>query len=764
MADPTPEELSATAQAAQDAALALDALQQNANGASQSLQGLNIASFAAQDVFKSFNSVIASYGMSLNTVGALTEQQTAQMSLLASGVIGARKAFDGLAGIDTGSMRTFKDQFAELAETVSNSPFLDATGKAAQLIGTLTKMGAPAADVKKAAEGGTKAIVAYGASFFESADNALRLQNAIIQLGGKTGQLGNIYVKAGQDLSNINSIMSQHNVMIAETVKATGLNEKQVESYYAALGTVPGAFEKNIKGIAGADSGINMLTATIKLATGDGRKYEEVIGDLHTAFKEYGMVGQDAMQFTQRFSDVSNKFNIELDDVKTHLLGASSAFKNFSDAGAAAGRMSESLAGIMNDYVGSLKLTGMTGQHAMEVVKGMTDSIAGMSVAQKAFLSAQTGGQGGLMGAFQIEKMLKDGKGDEVFEKVRQTMQKQFGKIATLDEAASSPAAASQLQKQMLLLQKGPLGGMVKTDQDAYRLLDTMRAKQDGRQPADQGAKGLAEQTVQQAIHRGTTIQEKSFTQLSAINANIAAIRRSADIPNLNTVQKSGTIGVGRKDFLGEDSIAQAEMRTSMRTQMRNSAAKGGSASNKYAIQMGSDQIPVLDKSGAAAASAVNELNDWFKKIPASMQAPLDTLKQAVLSGDQAAVTSQLEAMDNDIKEKRSSAAKMTKEEKTKALASAQREEEYVKGMKQWYSQYGSGASTDMSPSTAVGAAPKMLPQAKAARGGGTASGSSLPTPEVYVTEDGATGRIKVQVNVKVLEDGGQGKSITPTY
>jgi hypothetical protein len=68
-----------------------------------------------------------------------------------------------------------------------------------------------------------------------------------------------------------------------------------------------------------------------------------------------------------------------------------------------------------------------------------------------------------------------------------------------------------------------------------------------------------------------------------------------------------------------------------------------------------------------------------------------------------------------------------------------------------------------MNPSTAVGAAPRMEPQAKAARGG-TASGSSLPTPEVYVTEDGSTGRIKVQVNVKVLEDGGQGKSITPTY
>ena len=80
------------------------------------------------------------------------------------------------------------------------------------------------------------------------------------------------------------------------------------------------------------------------------------------------------------------------------------------------------MSGIMNDYVGALQNTGMTGQHAMEVVKGMTDSIAGMSVAQKAFLSSQTGGPGGLMGAFQIEKDLREGKIDKVFDKVRQTM------------------------------------------------------------------------------------------------------------------------------------------------------------------------------------------------------------------------------------------------------------------------------------------------------------------------------------------------------
>lgn len=761
--DPQTPDMTAAAQSAEEAAVALNTLQQSANNAHESINSLNSATSFARDMFSKFETALNGYNMSLKNVGTLTDQQAAQFGFLTSSIIGARKAFDGLGTIDTGNLRTVKDQIEELKHTISNSPMFDTVSKQVNAFtASLTNLGLPANEVKKAAIEGMVGLSKYAESFLESADNGLRLQNVMIQLAARTGTLGDIYRKAGEDLGDINSLLAQQNAIIAETVRATGLNEKQVESYYAALGTVPRALEENITGLAGANSSTNMLTATIKLATGTGQKYEEVIGDLRSAFKEYGMVGETALTFTARFSEISNKFGIELEDVRTHLMGAASAFKTFADAGTAAGRMSESLAGIMNDYVGELKNSGMSGEHASKVIKDMTDSVAGLSVAQKAFLSAQTGGQGGLMGAFQIEKMMREGKIDEVFDKVRNSMQKQFGKIVTLDEAASSPAAASQLQKQMLILQRGPLGGMVKSDQDAYRLLETFRAKQEGRAAPDQGARGLDPQGMQHAIERGTSIEEKSYTQLTAINANIAAIRRAADIPSLGVVQKAGTASTGSSTFLGADSSAQMAMRSNLQMGMATASEHGGAMATDYKSQIRGVAPINVDAMGTAAVDAVNSFQDWFKQIPTSLRAPLDTLKQAVMSGDKGAVESQIASMEKDIKEKRTAAAKMSKEEKQKALAAAQAEEDAIKGMRQWFEQYGTNpAGIPINPAAAVGAAPKLQPSPKKS---GTASSSNLPTPEVYVTEDGATGRIKVQVNVKVLEDGGQGKSITPTF
>lgn len=722
--DPTIPDMTASTQSAEEAALAMTSLKDAANGAQDSIQGLNIAYDAANRMFTGLSSVMSGYSFSLKNIGELTDQQTAQVALLTTGMLGARRAFEGLNGVDMGNMRTFKDQFTELSATVSSSPFLNAAGQAQTLINALNDMGAPAQDVKKAAEGGVKTLVSYGSAFFESADNALRLQNALIQLSAKTGSLSTLYSKASDDLSGMNSIMAQQNAIIAETVKATGLNERQVESYFAALGTVPKAMESTVSSLDSMTGGTNMLTATIKLATGDGRKYEDVITDLHTAFKEYGVVGEDALKFTQRFTDISSTFGIELDDVRTNLMGATNSFKSFADAGASASRMSESLSGIMNDYIDGLQKSGMTGERSIRVVKDMTDSIAGLGVAQKAFLSGQTGGPGGLMGAFQIEKMMKEGKIDEVFDKVRQTMQKQFGKIVTLDEASQSQAAASQLQKQMLLLQKGPLGSMVKSDQDAYRLLETFRAKQDGRQPADMGIKGLSTQSTQQAIDRGTSIQEKSFTQLSAINANIAAMRRAADVPNLGIVQKSGAASSGAPDFLGPDSPNQMLLRKSLTDGMANAAAKGGELSKTYKDQS-QGNTPLDDMSGVSPVDAINDFTKWFSQASTMATAPFDTMKQTFNITESISLPEQKNNLIKDIQERRSN----------------------------------SGATVGAAAAQSAAKVQSMQPAQTA-----TTGASSTLTPEVRVTEEGASGRMKVLVNVQVVENGGQGKSITPIY
>ncbi len=719
--DPTPD----TAAMAEEAAKALNAQNQATNDVVQSMNTLNGVSSVARNMFSALNTTMNGYGLSLDKIGSLTDKQAAQFSILTTSIIGTRKAFDGLSGIDPGNIRTFLNQFEEFQTNLDNSP---AFGTVKEKIKAVTDMlgsaSAPIKDVKNAAQGGLDGLTKYARSFFEAADNGLRLQNVLIQLAGRTGNLGEIYKKAGDNLSDMNSIMAHQNAIISETVKATGLNEKTVEQYYTALGMVPKALSENITGLSSTAKSTNMLTATIQLATGTGRKYEEVISDLHTAFKDYGLVGEDALKFTNRFSDVSTSFGVELEDVRTNLLGAASAFKSFTDAGASAGKMSEGLSGIMNDYVGALKNTDMTGQDAMRVVKGMTDSIAGMSVAQKAFLSSQTGGPGGLMGAFQIEKDLREGKIYKVFDKVRQTMQKQFGKIVTLDEAANSPAAASQLQKQMLLLQKGPLGSMAKSDQDAYRILESMRAKQDGKSPADMGARGLDPNSLSKSIERGAAIESKSKTPVSVVNENVAAIRRAADVIALNVVQKGGTAGLGAKDFLGADTQEQINFREKLNTNMTRGSERAGALNEDFKTQ-GANSSPYVNRVGTATVDAVNDTRSMMDQIAGAVKAPMDTVKQMLdLSkfGDNGAA---------DFK---------------KDINNAQ-------NIKQQFNQEYENSQVNKIDNNAVLNNASQVKNIK----------KPAPAPEVFVTnEDSSSGRFKVNVKVDVVEENGQSRSITP--
>lgn len=706
MDEELPTDLTGATASAEKAAASLTLLNGAAENAGNSLKDLSKVGDLAKEVYGSFTLAADNLGISLNHVGSLSDENTAKMALLSTAVFGTRKAFDGLAGVDTGNMRTVKDQFSELAMTISNSPILSELEKVKKLTGVFQTLGFPMEKVNDAAKKGSKAMTSLGGSFFEAVDNGLRLQNVIVQLASKNGELNKVYEQAGNDLGNMNSIIATHNAMIADTVKGTGLNERQVESYYAALGSVPGALMQNISGLnmysegsTKANVATSMLTATIQLAAGSGRKYDDIIGDLHTSFRDYGMRGEDALKFTARFSEISNTFGVQLEDVRTHLMGAAGAFKTFADAGQSAGRMSESLSGIMNDYMDGLTGTGMSGEHAASVVRGMTDSMAGLSVAQKAFLSAQTGGPGGLMGAFQIEKMMKEGKMDEVFAKVKNTMEKQLGPIVTLNEASSSPAAASQLQKQMLMLQRGPLGGMVKSDQDAYRLLEVFKGKQDGKIIKDMGAEGLKQDNLSEIIGRGNSFQEKSYTALASANSILAEIRRLADSIALSLMQKAGTASTGSGDFLGNDTVDQTKMRTNLKESKLDVISKsankpGGIEANEVAAASINSGRSFVENLLSGENGIFGSVTDTFKSVFESAPAPVTDPSSLI----------------NEV----SSGQVVFKENKAKETAKIEKKDSENNGM------------------------------------------------DVVVQKNSTIGKYKVLVDVKVVEDGGQAKAITP--
>jgi hypothetical protein len=715
------DDITGSGQAAQNTANALEALANGANNSGERLNGLGAIAAGAKDIFSNFSKTLESYNMSLKDSGAFTNQQSVAFAALATTALETRKAFDNLTGVDYSNISGFTEQFSTLKKIIGDSPVYNTTEKQMSAISkSLVSLGVPMDKIQEAAKGGLSGLIAYGAGFLQSADNALRLQSAIIQLAGKTGSLNEIFNVAGEDLGNVNSLLAQQNKIIGDSISATGLNEQKIESYYAMLGGVRGALNENVKATEQSEKNTNMLTASIKLAMGTGQRYEEVISDLRVAFREYGIVGENALKLNARFSELSNKFGIELDDVRSGLMGAAGAFKIFADAGDAASKMSENLAGIMNDYVQSLKGTGMSGLQAVKVVQDMTSSVAGLNVAQKAFLSAQTGGPGGLMGAFQIEKMLKSGDIEGVFNKVQQTMQKQFGKIVTLDEASTSQAAASQLQKQMLLLQKGPLGGMVKSDQDAYRLLEAMRNKQEGRITSDQAASPLRDDIVQQSMDRGTAIQEKSYTTLTEANVNLQAIRRAADVLALDTIQKGMTAGTGSANFLGTDTNPQQMMRAGLKEFMSNVSQQGGEANRDYKAQLAGEMPIKEEAAGAAAATSINNMDGFTDQIVNTFDSMKDLFGQLF-----------------DQKTENPTVAYNNLAMTTQQAIEAQ---------------------PTRTSGQMVREAPRMVPSPTTA---GPATTQTM-VPDVRVNKSGDMGRVTVQVDVKVIEDGNQSIAITP--
>jgi stringent starvation protein B len=632
----------------------------------------------ARDILGNFDNKLQSIGATLNNTGSLSEAQVAKFGLLSAAIVGVRKSFTDFAdGANGTHLNTFTQQISDL------SSFL---GDGKNAISALTKVAVdsfgkavPDAVIKQ----GLPAVKTFVLNLAESADNALRLQSGFIQLAAKTGNLGQVYGAAGPHLSKMNLLLAQQQVAITDTIKATGLAPAAVEQYYAALGTVPKAMESVVAGSQSGNRSISMLTATIQLSTGSGRKYSEVIDDLQHAFRTYNISGEEALKFTARMSEISNRYGVELDDVRSSLRGTADAFKLFGNEAEGASR-------IMNNYLGLLQNTGLSGKASVEVVSNMTRNITGLTLAQKAFLSAQTGGPGGLMGGFQIEKMLRDGKVDEVFEKVRQQMQKQFGNIVTLDDASKTPQAAAQLAKQMTILKSGPLGQFAKSDQEAFRILEAFKGRAEGKTPKE----GLSDTVVKDTMQKGNDIQKQSYTELTRIRGLIEANRGVANVANLGTIQEQFTAAVGSPMNNPMGDIG-AEMRDNL-SQSRNDAAV---ASGRTAGQIGLslETGRVTDIAGTAASNVITDYKKFFEELPASLKVPLQSIKNLFSKGNTTDAVTESEALLKDIERRKQEAQRLTKNARDNELKKLANEESIAKRAIATFSQ-----QADTKPATEV--------------------------------------------------------------
>lgn len=587
--------------------------------AQSALNNLSDATTGVRNVLENLNNKIINFKSNLELSNNLTNQQTTAFGLLSTTLLGVKKSFDNLSGVDTSYLNTFSGQITDLQKIIMQDSSLPSMAdKATALAASLVGLGVPAEKLKEILGKGAGAVFDFANNLAISADNGLRLQNAYIQLSGATGNLNSIFSAAGPNLNKINLLLAQQQKMISDTGAATGLTTEVITEYYSELARVPQALSATVSVLPGTTEKTSALTAAIRVATGSGRSFSDVVDDMKSAFRNYNIVGEDALKFTGRISEISNKFGIELSDVKDALKGTSDQFKMF-------GNEAEGAARIYNQYLGALQSTGVSGHVAVDVVKGMVNGIKDLTIAQKGFLSAQTGGAGGLMGAFQIEKELRDGKIDKVFDRVRATLNKQFGSIVSLEEASQSQAAAARLTKQIQVLQQGPLGSFARDDQSAIRILESFRNKDQGKSVVTD----LSQTVVQDTSKIGLELEQKSYTELSRIRSILENVRNNSNISNLGLLQNMGSAGTGTPTV---DSESASLLRDNLRQNMKQSTLEGGNTVAQYANDLVNKNLK--DRTGQFAANLIDNFTKLYNELGPSLKAPVEELRRLVNSGD----------------------------------------------------------------------------------------------------------------------------------
>lgn len=446
-------------------------------------------------------------------------------------VIGSSDVFKGLSkNLDQGqvSFTGYSEKLLELKSRFGNTK-----STIQDLIGVVPGLGVA---LEKASGGKLGSMLGQSAAsgiallqrFAEKADSARKAETAFMQIAAASGQLGKAFTGAAVDSTKLQTGLLQMASLTQNLAITTGLLPEKLAEMAAMFGkTIPGALDQTIV----AAGGINNFDAALRLAAGSGRSFNDILDDLKTAYDELGLSGEKALKFTALISETSNSLGIRLTDVESTLKTVATNFRYIGDNTEAATR-------AMARFVPALRETGLSAKASSDLVAGMINNVKNLEIGTKAFISARSGGPGGLQGAFQIEKLMREGKMDEVMKMVEGTLKKQIGgKIVSLQEASQSPELAAQRFKQQAMLKSGAFGGLAKNDEEASRILDAMAtgasfSKETGN-IIKSGQDAMAEQ-----ISRGNSIQERNASALDASIVFLDRIATASDIQAMNIVKK----------------------------------------------------------------------------------------------------------------------------------------------------------------------------------------------------------------------------------
>lgn len=340
-----------------------------------------------------------------------------------------------------------------------------------------------------------------------ASDFAKNFELDLLRTATASGQFSQVLQGVGRDFSGLPLKAEAFSRKIMEIGINAGMGTKEVAMYASMLRTIPGALD-NFKNETGKTvEGMDFLDAAIKVSLGTGQEFSSVVNQMSEVFDHFGTRGRSALEEIAKMHSVADQLGLPMQKMNEYIKSISGSFEFLGDNVVGATR-------IMEQMGPALQASGLGPAAIRDLVTGITKGVAEMGTAQKAFLSARTGGPGGLQGAFQIDLMMRQGKVDEVFKKVEENLRKQFGKVVSLDEAAQSQGAAAQYQRQIAMLRSPAFGGLAKDDKAAERILDAL-----AKGPGGMGKGGLSPaDALKDSLQVGQKFEERQANLLTTAN------------------------------------------------------------------------------------------------------------------------------------------------------------------------------------------------------------------------------------------------------
>jgi hypothetical protein len=286
------------------------------------------------------------------------------------------------------------------------------------------------------------------------------------------------------------------------------LSSSEVSSYSQSLMKIPGAYKAAVTGGEDMNTQMSLTEAAVRIARGTTGDFDDALKAVDFTRKNFNKTGEESLDLLAQTYKATQNLGVSFDDLESPIKDISSQFKTFGDN-------TKSSINLVNDLGASLMKTGLGIGPTVDIIKNITSSIAGMGTAQKAFLSQQTGGSGGLRGSFEIDLLLQQGKMDEVYKKMEDSLKQQFGgPIVGIEEAAGNDVAAGQMQKQIAFLMEGPFGSLMKDQGQALKYLDALSSGT----TSEKGVEGA----LQDAFNADAQQQNRQFdvTQVMANDVN----------------------------------------------------------------------------------------------------------------------------------------------------------------------------------------------------------------------------------------------------